>query len=436
MNYALLNCSMLDGTIDMSLCQNATILIKGNKIEKIIKEQQVTPPGYKVIDLAGQYLLPGLINLHAHLFGTGKPTKILSSKKLQTYIIPFLKTNLGIKVLDKLAAYNAKTALMSGTTTIRTVGDFCYTDIRTRNKINQKKLLGPRMLVSGPAITVPGGHGDDTFAKSASTPLALQKLVQTNVAQGADWIKICITGGVLDSTIQDEPGELKMTLEQTQAVCDAARSLGCPVAAHIQSPTGILVGLQGGVSTIEHGALLTEETIELCQHQAAAYILTLSPAIPLAKLPYKITKLNKLAQEHTKIIIQNAIAGAKQALANKIQVGLGTDASCPFVTHYNMWRELSYFTKYAGVTNRFALYTATLGNAQILKLDHLLGSIEAGKYADLIVVKNNPLQNLGYLTDVQKVIINGVIIDQPRVKKFTALEQKLDHILANEECEI
>lgn len=430
MKYVFSNCNVLDGTRNMTVQKGVSVLIDNGKIEAIYNGGKV-PSGYEVIDCDGGYLLPGLINLHVHLFGTGQPSKIMGGGGLQKKVVAFVHTKLGNKVADKLVASAAKNELMSGVTTLRAVGDFCYSDVRIRDKINSGKLLGPRMLVSGPAITAVGGHGYGTFAVSDNDPEKLRALVRENAKHKVDFIKTCSTGGVMDAKTKGEPAELKMTKEELAAVVDEAHKLGYKVASHTESPDGVELDLRCGVDTVEHGAPVSEEVLKMYARQGSAYVLTLSPAIPIAGLPHEITRLNEVAESVAQVVKQNMIDGAKQAIEAGVTFGIGTDASCPFCTQYNMWRELAYLVKYIGVDTQFALYTATLGNAKILGLSDITGSIEIEKSADLILVEGNPLEDLTTLANPKKVMIRGELIEKPRIKKNAKIETVLDELLKN-----
>ncbi|MCI2047839.1 MAG: amidohydrolase family protein [Faecalibacterium sp.] len=424
----LTHANLFDGGSGAEMRPDCAIYLENETITAVEPGDAPRRPGYAEVNLGGHYVVPGLINLHAHLFGTGKPSKILGGGGPQKQVIAFVNSPLGHPVADRLVAQNAKTALLSGTTTVRAVGDFCYSDVRVRNRIRAKKLAGPRLLVSGPAITAVGGHGDDTFAVSSDNPEQLSAYVQKNYDSGVDWIKICVTGGVMDATKKGEPGIVKMTAAQTSAVCEKAHELGFRVASHTESTDGIRVALENGVDTIEHGARLTPELIEMFLQRGASLTVTLSPALPLAKLPPAVTQLNELCVYNSEVLLESMMEGAKQALAAGIPVGLGTDCSCPLVTPYNMWREVWAFAKYCGVTNAEALHTATLGNAEILDISEETGSIEPGKCADLLVTAKNPLEDLRALAEPEMVFARGVCYDHPKVKKDAQIEEWLDSV--------
>lgn len=428
MKYAFIHAKLWDGKNYEVVQDDVTLFVDNDTIVKIGVFHDI-PQEYEIIDLSGKYVLPGLINLHAHLFGTGKPSSALGGGAMQKALMRFVKTKLGHIVIDKMVQEHVQTALNAGVTTIRSSGDFVYSDVRIRDAIFQGKMVGPRLIVPGPAITCVGGHGDGTFAFSNDDPIKLQQYVEQNKNHQVDCIKICVTGGVMDAKVKGEPGEVKMTLEQTKAVCDKAHEYGYQVASHTESSKGIKIALEGGVDTIEHGSFLDEELIELFQEKKAAYIVTTSPALPLARLSSDITKLNELCTYNSEVVLEGMIDGAKKALANHIPVGLGTDESCPLVTAYNMWREIYYFAKFYGVSHAFALHTATYINAQIAGISDITGSLEVGKIADLIVVDKNPLEDLKALKDIEMVMARGHLIKNPQVKKIKQVDEWLDSLL-------
>lgn len=429
MNYVLSNCNLFDGVSgEETLRENVDIYVNEDTIAAVVDHSTVEP-GYELVDCTGLYAVPGLINLHVHLFGTGKPSKALSGGGSAQTLIKLTKTALGAKILDAMVRAGAQTQLASGVTTVRAVGDFHWSDVRLRNRINEGAVAGPRLLVSGPAITVPGGHGDGTFAVTAAEPEDLRALVRIHKEHGVDFIKICVTGGVMDAKVKGEPGELKMSLEQTAAVCDEAHKLGFYVASHTESTEGVRVALEGGVDTVEHGARATHEITELYQSMKAADICTISPALPLTKLDPSVTLMNEFTQFNANIVFEGIVQGARDALDAGVPVGLGTDSSCPFVTQYDMWREVCYFAKYVGASPAFALHAATLNNARIAGVAEDTGSIEEGKCADISLYSANPLENLTALREPRMVIARGRRTGRPAIKRIGAVDAELDKLL-------
>lgn len=422
MKYVLTHLNVLEKE---KFVQDRNVYIEDGKIVQIT-DGNADVSGWTVYDCKGKYGMPGLINMHAHLFGSGKPSKVLGGGSLQKAVIHLASTKLGHRIVDAMMEANVKQALFSGCTTVRSMGDFFYRDVILRDRIEKGEVDGPRLLVSGPAITVRGGHGDGTFAITGNTVDELKECVLQNQKQGVDWIKICITGGVMDAKVKGEPGELKMNLQQAKAVCDMAHSLGYRVASHTESPEGMKVAIQAKVDTIEHGSLMDDEDIKQCLEQGSSLICTISPALPLAEFPSQLTKLNDLCVYNSRVVLDQMIAGSQKALQSGIAVGLGTDCSCPFSTPYNMWRELYYATKYLGVSNAQAIAMATIENAKNLHLEDHIGSIEYGKDADILVLENDPLQDIRALEKLDMVISRGKIYEHPAVKKAMELEKYLD----------
>lgn len=423
MNIAYTNGIILDGTERMTPQSGKAILTEGGVITDIVPDTAV-PSGHEKIDLGGKYILPGLINLHVHLAGSGKPKKKQSDP---VKLVRFITSNALMRHIGKkMVAGYAKTQLLSGVTTIRTVGGIADFDTFVRDKIHDGKLLGPRILASNMAVSVHGGHMAGSLAYEAATPEEAAAYVDKIAGDKPDIIKLMITGGVLDAEKVGEPGVLRMAPELVKAACDRAHTLGFKVAAHVESPEGVQVALENGVDSIEHGAKPTDEIINRFKEHNAFQVSTLSPALPFALFDRGISHATYEQQENGKIVFDGIISLAKACLANGIPVGLGTDTACPYVTQYDMWRELCYYVKYCGVSETFALYSATLLNATLAGIGDETGSIEKGKKAEMIVTKENPLQNLQTLRDPAMVIMRENIIRSPKVKKIPEVETELD----------
>lgn len=420
------NCRLIDGALN-PLKENVTVVTNDGIITEVTTDEK-NFDNAKVIDLKGKYLMPGMINLHIHLFGTGRPSKVLGGGKLQQLILKFITTSAGKKILDSMLASNAKAILFSGVTTARSAGDFHYSDVRLRDKINGGQAVGPTLYVSGPAITVPTGHGDGTFALTSPNADGIRKLVDEVASNNVDLIKICITGGVMDAKKKGEPGELKMDAELAAAACEEAHKLGLAVASHTESEEGVKVAIRSKVDTIEHGSIISEKSLNELKAYGGAFVCTLSPALPLAKLDPSLTKLNPLCVYNGNIVFDNMVDGAKACLRSNAKLGLGTDASCPFVTQYNTYMEVMYANKFLGMTPLEAINAITLKNAEIIRKDKEIGSIEAGKKADMLVLEQNPLDDLANLANPVMVIKNGVIYDDIKLKKNKKIEKVMTNL--------
>lgn len=427
MKTAYCNGILLDGSETMTPQRNQVVLTDGETIEAVLPKEEADLQGYEIVDLQGQYLMPGLVNMHVHLPASGKPVK---KQQDNVKLIKILTSNALMRaVVCKMCEGYARTQLMSGVTTIRTMGGVLNSDSKTRDRINAGKIPGPRILAANMAVSVPGGHMAGSLAYVATSADEARDFVRKIAEDKPDIIKLMITGGVLDAKVKGEPGVLKMPPDYVKAACDEAHRLGLRVAAHVESPEGVRVALENGVDTIEHGAKPDAEIIALFQQRGACHIATLSPALPYALFDRSVSRVSEMEKFNGDVVFEGIIACAKACLDSGVPVGLGTDTGCPYTTQYNMWRELYYFHKFCGVSNAFALYTATKRNAELAGIGDVTGSIEPGKCADMIVTKENPLENLTALRNIEMVVARGHRIEKPKVKKMPEVETELDKFL-------
>lgn len=427
MKVAYINGIILNGSEDMRPQKGMMILTDGEKIESVVPQTAKAPGGYQQVDLNGRYIMPGLINMHLHLPASGRPKK---KEEDNVKKVRLLTGNaLFRRIIRSMCERYAKTQLMSGVTTIRTMGGVLDIDSQIRDRIDQGKITGPRILAADMAVSVEGGHMAHSLAYAAHSQDEARSLVRKILKGRPDVIKLMITGGVLDAKAKGEPGELKMPAEYVKAACDEAHRAGLKVAAHVESTEGVRCALKNGVDTIEHGAVPDQEIIELFKERGACQIATISPALPFALFDRSISGVSEVAQYNGKIVFDGIIECARTCLENGIPVGLGTDTGCPYITHYDMWRELNYYHKYCGVSRSFALYTATKLNARLAGIGDVTGSIEEGKCADFVVTKENPLKDLQALRNIDMVVARGHIIRHPKVKKMPEVERQLDKFL-------
>ena len=417
------NATVLDGTRDMKPQAHTDVLVENGRIVSV---GSCDGEGAQVVDLKNKYLMPGLCNLHVHLPAGGRPGKQRDQKKLAQLVLrnPIVK-----QIAKSICASYARDELFSGVTTLRAVGGLSDIDTDLRDRINSGKLVGPRILAANMAIGPVGGHMVGTVAEAAESEAQAVAMVRQRVAQKVDLIKLMVTGGVLDATVRGEPGVLKMPPALIRACCDEAHRNGLRVAAHVQSAEGVRAALNNGVNTIEHGAILDDAAIDTLREKSGAVVCTISPAFPLAKFDRAILGVSEEVQYNSGVVLNGMIEGAKQALAAGIPVGLGTDTGCPYTTHYNMWRELVFFQKFVGVSPAFALYTATLLNAQLVGLGDETGSIEPGKSADFLITDSDPLQGFETIKDPYMVVMRGKVFRQPKAKKYKQTDDLLDRYM-------
>ena len=426
MKYALKNAVILDGTKDMEPLRGQSVLVEGETIVGLAPAGS-EPMGFEPVDLTGKYLMPGLFNMHVHLAGSGKPQKKQRDNE------KLVKTIMG-SGLTRAVAYSmvrgfALDELMSGVTTIRTMGGLGNFDSRLRDEIAAGRQDGPRILAANQGISVPGGHMAGSVAIAArSIDEALAHLEQSE-REGVDLVKLMITGGVLDAKEKGVPGELKMAPEMVKAVCDRAHAAGYVVAAHVESPEGVRVALENGVDSIEHGAKPDDEILRLFRERGAFLCTTISPALPYALFDRSVSNASEVEQFNGNVVFEGIIECAKAALAHDIPVVLGNDVGCPWITQYDFWRELYYFHKFVGVSNAFALYTATGRSAELAGLGDVTGTVAAGKCADLIVTAENPLDDLRALRHVEQVMARGRLYAHPKFRERKNVTAELDKFL-------
>lgn len=217
--YAILNATILDGTAEMKAMANHGVIVGSEgRIEEVGPSERLrVEKDMNVVDLGGKVLMPGLTNMHVHLCGNGRPT---SAKAAGDLIDKVVSNPVGMAYLRHRIKKSAINQLMSGVTTLRSVGDPGFADVDVRDAINAGKYLGPRMLTSGTGVTVPDGHGAGLFARIAETPADARQIVQACHDRRCDLIKLFITGGVFDAEVEGEPGVVRMSLDIARAACE------------------------------------------------------------------------------------------------------------------------------------------------------------------------------------------------------------------------
>lgn len=391
------------------------------------------PTGYRRLSGAGRYVLPGLINAHAHLFADGKPLPpLLTSSSAEHLVSAVFHSRAGRRVVTGRARRNVDTQLRSGVTTIRSLGDVAYEVVQVRDEIDAGRRVGPRLLPSGPLLAGTGGHGTPTIALVGDDPWAARRNVRTNLRKGVGAIKIAATGGVTDARAIGEAGRPQLTEEEMAAICEEAHTAGVLVAAHAQSREGIARALRAGVDTIEHGAGMDAEVVDLFRDNPrslrgwSALVPTLQACLPLVRLPRSDTGIDDVVHANAEMILDEMLQGIQDARANGIAIGMGTDSALTYVTHYNTWREIDLLVRHGGLTAAEALHAATTGNARVLGLEAVTGAVEAGRAADLLVVDGDPLTDLRALATPAYVVVRGTVLDHPAVERFPEIDDRLD----------
>ncbi|MBC3909594.1 Xaa-Pro dipeptidase [Undibacterium umbellatum] len=376
------------------------IVIEGERITAISPVATTAIPSHvKVIDLSRSTVLPGLIDAHTHL--TSNPHQHGYSS---------LGTS-GVRA----ALYGVRAArdtLNAGFTTVRDVGSESFADVALRDAINDGDFPGPRILASGYALGIKGGHCDNNLLPAeynevakgvADGPWAARSKVREMAKYGADVIKICATGGVLSKG--NSPGAQQYTLEEMQAIVQEAHKLGRKVAAHAHGASGISDAIRAGVDSVEHSSLIDEEGIKLAKQHGTWLVMDiynddyiLSEGEKAGFLPESLAKEKEIGQKQRD--------NFRAALKGGARMAFGSDAGV--YPHGDNGKQFYYMVKY-GMTPMQAIQAATINAADLLGLKDKLGSIKVGKLADIIAVDADPLVDVTSLTKVSFVMKNGKV---------------------------
>jgi imidazolonepropionase-like amidohydrolase len=305
---------------------------------------------------------------------------------------------------------NARTTLMAGFTTVRNVGAYNFVDVDLRDAINAGQVPGPHMQVSGPLIGITGGHCDENLLPIqyhtvgdgvADGVPAVQHMVRQNIKYGADLIKMCATGGVLSKG--DDPNAAQFTLEEMQAIVADAHRLGRKVAAHAHGEQGILWATEAGVDSIEHGSYINDEGIAAMK-QHGTYLV---PTLYLEDWIIASGHLPAFYQQKMIDVTAVAKANIRRAVQAGVKIAMGTDAAV--YPHGLNAHELDVYVNQIGMTPLAALQSATINAADLMGWTAKTGTLEPGKWADIIAVDKNPLDDIRTLQDVKFVMKAGVV---------------------------
>jgi len=375
-----------------------TIVVSGDRIDAIAATSSTqATPGDTVVDLGSLTVLPGLIDVHTHI-------------TMDTNFDPYHElTSTDAKEAIN-GVVNARTTLMAGFTSIRNVGAGGYTDVDLRDAVDAGQVPGPHMQVSGPALGITGGHCDDnllpiryhvTGEGVADGIAAVQQKVRQNIKYGVDVIKICATGGVLSKG--DNLQASQYTLEEMKAIAADAHRLGLKVAAHAHGAQGILWASEAGIDSIEHGSFIDAAGIAELKKNGTYLV----PTLYLEDWMMENGHLPPFYQQKMKDAIAVAKPNIRRAYEAGVKIALGTDAAV--YPHGLNAHEVEVYVRDLGMTPLAAIQSATLNAADLMGWTDRTGSLDAGKWADVIAVDGNPLADVKLLQNVKFVMKAGVV---------------------------
>ena len=404
MPISVIRCAHLIDVDAGKLLGESTIIIEGKRIKEVRAGHSDVAGATNVIELPMSTCMPGLIDSHTHLTGQTSPTGYSDQFRWNVADYAIRST------------VYAKRTLEAGFTTVRNLGDNDGESIALRNAINAGIVPGPRIFTAGTAIGSTGGHADGTdgYRKDIAgdpgpkqgiinSPEDAWKAVRQHYKDGADLIKIMPSGGVLDESSSVDNAQL--TLEEVKAVVAAAHDNGFTVAAHAHGAEGIRRAVVGGVDSIEHGTFMNDEDMKLMKEHGTWYVPTIIAGKYVEEMANKPGYYPARIAEKAKIVGPIIQATAGRAYKAGVKIAFGTDAAV--YPHGQNAKEFKYMVE-AGMPPMFVIQAATTHAAQLLKHEKDLGSIAPGKFADVIAVDGNPLDDITLMQKVRFVMKEGV----------------------------
>ena len=412
--YVLKATRLFDGKSNALVTPGVVVVTDGKIVA--VGTSAAIPAGAEVIDLGDATLLPGFIDAHTHL------TMMYSEDYKQNRLDDLQKT-IAERALE--ASVNARVTLMAGITTVRDVGSSDYVDVGLRNAIRNGKVPGPRMLVTVHALSATGGHCDfsqgfrEGLFGHETGPLEgvvngadqARYAVRLDHKYGADIIKVCATGGVLSAT--DDVDTPQLTQEELNAIVDEAHALKRKTAAHAHGAEGAKRAIRAGIDSIEHGTFLDDEALDMMKQRGTFLVPTLMAVQGLQEQIDKGIYIPPAILAKAKTAIASIHQTFQRALAKGVKIGLGTDAAV-----YPHGRNVEEFHQMAdlGMKPIDALKAGTSMDAELLGLADKIGTLEAGKLADVVAVPGDPVQNIRQTEHVFFVMKEGVIYKNEKAK--------------------
>ena len=377
--------------------RDAVVVIDGERISAIGPSGSMrVPAGAEVIRAEGMWLVPGLMNMHHH-FGYMMPGPMTAELRNEK------NTELVLRVAD-----NARQALLSGVTTVRPPGDRREAAIALKKAIDKGQAIGPRIFSAGEAIPITAGHGSNHVRRTYDGPDELIEAVRSRVAAGAVWIKIMISGGI--ATTGGDISEALMTPEEIEAVIDAAHRFGRKVTAHSGSPKATMTAVGLGIDCIEHGYMLNREALVKMKENDVWLVPTMVVTQPETDPLHDTFDLPAWYKARREAVGKLHLKAIQMAIEEGVNIALGTDFLPAEPTNGTTATvvEAELYVK-AGMTPLQALRAATIEPAKLLDADRDIGSLEVGKYADILAMPSDPTKDISALRQIQFVMKGGEV---------------------------
>ncbi|MFA5869583.1 MAG: amidohydrolase family protein [Candidatus Bathyarchaeia archaeon] len=398
---AIVGATLIDGSGKKAL-PDSVVVVRGDRVEAVGKQGDVkVPEGAEVIDASGRWLTPGLIDLHVHIYHSG--------------FVPVPTKGSEMAYAGLVAGNNLRQALQAGITTLRAVSDRDHLDVAMRDAVERRQLIGPRLFVAGIGICMTGGHGSGLpgAMHEVDGPWAVRKAVREEVKAGVDFIKL------LSSHRTDDR---EFTAEEVEAGVDEAHAHGRRCAIHVANFVGTKMAVDAGVDTIEHGSFIDRETAEKMAYKRIVLVPTLWVKNHIPERTRKaraeqaktgIWNLYGRDLEQTEswfnACVEQLPKTMKLVRSKKVRVGAGTDNVFGDQMFAMLPEEIEWMTKY-GMSNMEAIESATRVGAEAIGVEKTLGTVEAGKLADMIMVAEDPLKDITALKRVGWVMKGGEVI--------------------------
>ena len=404
MSKKALKCSKMFDSVNGTVARDVVIFVEGDRITSVEPAATAKLDGCEVIDLTGKFVTPGLIDCHMHIGMNGAGSN-LGTK-------PY--TSLGDATMEGLT--NVYSDLMAGFTSVRTCGDMGYSDVAIRNAINRGDFAGPRMMVAGSNLSSTGGHSDTHYnpylheesvhsGVAGDGPNEMVKLVRNNIKHGVDFIKFMATGGVM--SLGTTVGAQQMSYEEMKAICDTAKMYGMITATHAHGTSGIKDAIRAGVTSVEHGMMMDEEGIQLMKEHGTTLVPTIIAAERII-VKGKEAGTPDWAIAKAKQVYDRAHWGFTRCMEEGIPIAFGTDSGTPYNFHGKQGYEFELMVGW-GMTSLQALTAATKTASELLRKQDEVGSIEAGKYADVVAFDGDPTEDIKVMTNCTFVMKGGEV---------------------------